>query len=247
MVPSGERRPPRVTIAGNGRRRVAPQRRPLDEHPLSPRRPREPDRWGATGLHRLPLASTSRAMVDGARPSRPAIWRSESPTASTRETSSRSSSVRCRAARAGIVGRSTSRSAGTSTPGLTPPEPAHRLPRRVPSHSSTICCSVRLFGTYSTGITHPLSRGISHRSARCCAHPLNSHALRPGSEPRGRTAGYARSRSGARTSMAERGPMTWRMMWARVVHRMVTGPGERGPARRRRDRLSRVSLGHGRR
>ncbi len=124
---------------------------------------------------RPPLRATSRLSVDGARPNRRARTRSDSPAATPREISSRSTRDKCRTDRCRTAGR-------------TPPEASTNaridpadLPSRRPidrfdspacrrSHTSTRSESVNTATTTSSMRNHS-----SHRE--CCVHPQRPQAI----------------------------------------------------------------------
>ncbi len=125
---------------------------------------------------RPPLPATSRDTVDGARPSRLAITRNDSPRATPREISSRSTSDRCRSARRRGGGRTppaSSNSRRIDDPFL----PRRRAIDRVSSpacrrsHTSAISASVNLLDT-----PHLPTRNHNSRR-RCCVHALRRQAI----------------------------------------------------------------------
>ncbi len=127
-------------------------------------------RWARYRL-RPPLRVNSRDIVDAARPNRPAITRNDSPAATPREISSRSTSDSCRSDRV----RGAGRTPPTSSNNLRiddPFLPSRRAIDRVGSpafrrsHTSAISASVNLLDTPHLPAGH-------HNSRRwCCVHAL---------------------------------------------------------------------------
>ena len=129
-------------------------------------------------MARPPLCSTSREMVDGARPSCTAISLSVSPSAIPLEISSRSSRLSERLARVRSRGRippvraASCRTVNSWQPTAGPIE-WERSPLESRSQISRCCSAVSLFGLCTTP---PFEDGnVPSREARC-NHPLNPPA-----------------------------------------------------------------------
>jgi hypothetical protein len=132
-------------------------------------------RW-ARYRSRPPLRANSRDTVDAARPSRPAMARSDSPAAIPLEISSRSVRDRCRSARwrgAGRTPPASSKILRIDDPFLPSRRAIDRVgsPAPLRSHTSAISASVNPLDTAHLPARH-------HNSRRwCCVHALRRQAI----------------------------------------------------------------------
>ena len=132
-------------------------------------------RW-ARYPSRPPLRASSRLTVEGARPNRDAITRSDSPAATPLEISSRSVSERWRSARRRGAGRTPPASSNNrriDDPFLPKRRAIDRVnsPALRRSHTSAISASVNLLDT-----PH-LPDETTQLSPRCCVHALRRQAI----------------------------------------------------------------------